>query len=133
MKSKKNHIKTYFYHIFSYNGSSYQSSSTRYSSSSSSYKISGGIREENEDYTYQENRRKTSGYSKYANEGLSSTFGTISLDGLRKPNIDSWDSMGILGLSSKMWSDSTKKRQENFMSKAGTSFLREENYNSYIM
>jgi len=111
-----------------------QSSSTfqnsRYSSSSSSsYKFSG-IREE-EGYSYQENR-KSSGYSKYANDGgLSNGMNGMSLDGLRKPKIDSWDSMGILGLSSKMWND-TSKRQETFMSSTGQ-FLREENYNSYIM
>lgn len=58
-------------------------------------------------------------------------MGSMSLDGLRKAKIDSWDSMGILGLSSKMWND-TKKKQENFMSSTGQ-FLREENYNSYIM
>jgi hypothetical protein len=31
-------------------------------------------------------------------------------DALRKPKVVSWDSMGILGLSNKMWSD-TMKRQ----------------------
>lgn len=109
---------------------SYTSSSARYSASSSnSYKFSE-IREEKEEYTYQENR-KYSGYSKYANDNLSNGMGSMSLDGLRKAKIDSWDSMGILGLSSKMWND-TKKKQENFMSSTGQ-FLREENYNSYIM
>jgi len=104
-------------------------SSTRYSTSSnSSYKFSG-IREESEEYMYEENR-KFSGYSKYANDGLSNGMGGMSLDGLRKANIDSWDSMGILGLSSKMWND-TRKKQENFMSSTGQ-FLREE-HNSYIM
>lgn len=114
-----------------YSSSSFQTSSSRgYSSSSSNgHKISG-IREENEDYTYQENR-KHSGYSKYADGGLSVGMSGISLNGLRKPNIDSWDSMGILGLSSRMWSD-TKKQQETFMTSTGQ-FLREENYNSHIM
>ena len=42
----------------------------------------------------------------------------MSLDGLRKPNIDSWDSMGILGLTSKMW-NATSKKQETFMSSTG--------------
>jgi len=104
---------------------------SRYSSSStSSYKFSGIREETNESgYTYQENR-KHSGYSKYANDGLSNGMNTMSLDGLRKPKIDSWDSMGILGLSSKMWND-TSKRQETFMSSTGH-FLRED-YNSYIM
>lgn len=103
---------------------------SRYSGSSSSngYKFSG-IREEREEYSYSENR-KSSGYSKYANDGLSNGMNGMSLDGLRKPQIDSWDSMGILGLSSRMWSSSSKK-QETFMSSTGM-VLREEN-NSYIM
>merc|ERR1712004_245291 len=110
-----------------YSSSSNFQSSQRYSSSSSSYKISN-IREENEDYTFQENRRKHSGYSKYADDGgLSNGMNGMSLDGLRKPNIDSWDSMGILGLSSKMWNDTSSKKQ-GYMSS-----MREENYNSYIM
>ena len=83
---------------------------SRYSGSSSSngYKFSG-IREEREEYSYSENR-KSSGYSKYANDGLSNGMNGMSLDGLRKPQIDSWDSMGILGLSSRMWSSSSKKQ-----------------------
>ena len=110
-----------------YSSSSNFQSSQRYSSSSSSYKISN-IREENEDYTFQENRRKHSGYSKYADDGgLSNGMNGMSLDGLRKPNIDSWDSMGILGLSSKMWNDTSSKKQ-GYMSS-----MREESYNSYIM
>ncbi len=50
---------------------------------------------------------------------------------MRKPKFDSWDSMGVLGLSNKMWSD-TRKRQESFLETTGH-FLREENYGSYIM
>jgi len=52
-------------------------------------------------------------------------------DALRKPKVVSWDSMGILGLSNKMWSD-TMKRQDSFMESTGR-FMREESYNSYIM
>ena len=54
----------------------------------------------------------------------------VSLDGLRKPKIDSWDSMGILGLTTKIWND-TKKRQETFLESTGR-ILREET-SSYIM
>merc|ERR1711936_705875 len=111
------------------------SSNSRYSNSSaSSYKFSA-VREETEsDYLYQENR-KSSGYSKYANDGgLSNGFGSMSLNGLREPQIDSWDSMGILGLSSKMWKESTAKQQENFMSTTSAFAGREEfSANSYIM
>merc|ERR1712072_328422 len=111
------------------------SNTSRYSNSSaSSYKFSA-VREETEsDYLYQENR-KSSGYSKYANDGgLSNGFGSMSLNGLREPQIDSWDSMGILGLSSKMWKESTAKKQENFMSTTSAFAGREEfSANSYIM
>merc|ERR1711936_279273 len=103
------------------------SNTSRYSnSSSSSYEFSA-VREETEsDYLYQENR-KSSGHSKYANDGgLSNGFGSMSLNGLREPQIDSWDSMGILGLSSKMWKESTAKKQENFMSTTSAFAGREE-------
>ncbi len=96
------------------------------SSNSSSYKFSNI--NESDEYTYTENRRGSS--SRFANGGLSNGMSGMSLDGLRKPKIDSWDSMGILGLSSKIWND-TKKNQENFMSSTGQ-FLREE-HDSYIM
>ena len=54
----------------------------------------------------------------------------VSLTGLRKPKIDSWDSMGILGLTTKIWND-TQKRQETFLESTGR-ILREET-SSYIM
>jgi len=105
-------------------------SSQTHQSSSSSHKRSSSIREEKEEYSYKENR-KMSGYSKYAaNDALSNGVNGMSLDGLRKPKIDSWDSMGILGLTSKMWND-TSKQQETFMSSTGLT-LREET-STYIM
>ncbi len=55
----------------------------------------------------------------------------VSLDAMRKAEINSWDSMGILGLSNKMWSD-TRKRQESFMETTGH-FLREDRVGSHIM
>ena len=120
---------TYIILKLMYSFTIFRYSSTRSSYSNSSSRKTSVIREEESEYTYQENR-KSSGYSKYANDGLSNGFGTMSLNGLREAKIDSWDSMGILGLSSKMWND-TRKKQENFMSSA--SAFREENYNSYIM
>jgi len=105
-------------------------SSQTHQSSSSSHKRSSSIREEKEEYSYQENR-KMSGYSKYAaNDALSNGVNGMSLAGLSKPKIDSWDSMGILGLTSKMWND-TSKQQETFMSSTGLT-LREET-STYIM
>ncbi len=65
-------------------------------------------------------------------DGRVKSNGHIGLDSLRKPKVNSWDSMGILGLTTKIWNDH-KKRQETFMQSTG-SFLREENtYDSYIM
>jgi len=67
----------------------------------------------------------------YQNESMGgNTNSGLSLDGLRKPKIDSWDSMGILGLTTKIWND-TKKRQETFLESTGR-ILREET-SSYIM
>lgn len=82
-----------------------------------------------------------SGYRKISGTGSGDSYGrktsgggdkgnSVSLDGMRKPKIDSWDSMGILGLTTKIWND-TRKRQETFMESTGH-FLREET-TSYIM
>ena len=74
---------------------------------------------------------KTNNYSNgYSNNKATTNGAGLSLDGMRKPKIDSWDSMGILGLTSKMWND-TLKTQETFMESTGH-FLREET-TSYIM
>jgi hypothetical protein len=70
-------------------------------------------------------------HSSYQNGSVGgNTNSAVSLDGLRKPKIDSWDSMGILGLTTKIWND-TKKRQETFLESTGR-ILREET-SSYIM
>ena len=70
-------------------------------------------------------------YFSYQNGNVGGTTNSgLSLDGLRKPKIDSWDSMGILGLTTKIWND-TKKRQETFLESTGR-ILREET-SSYIM
>ena len=69
------------------------------------------------------------GSNSYNNKTYDKTNG-LSLSGMTKPKIDSWDSMGILGLTSKMWND-TIKTQETFMQSTGQ-FLREET-TSYIM
>jgi len=67
-------------------------------------------------------------YNGYSNK--TTTNSGLPLDGMRKPKINSWDSMGILGLTSKMWND-TLKTQETFMESIGH-FLKEET-TSYIM
>lgn len=125
----------------------------RYSTNySSSYRYGNNLRdssfEENEEYEYEENQRRINNnlyndhmsrkppmssrtnFSKFSHD-LDSKLSGISLDAMRKPKVNSWDSMGILGLTTKIWND-TKKRQETFMESTGH-FLREENIGSYIM
>jgi len=100
-----------------------RSSSTRnsYTSSSSSTTRAGNLA----------NSIAANGsYRKTSDETNRMVNGKVSLDGMRKPKIDSWDSMGILGLTTKIWND-TRKRQETFMESTGH-FLREES-SSYIM
>lgn len=119
--------------------------SQRYSSNSSSFRyreLRDSSFEENDEYQYEENRGQNgimkSSMSKYSSgsnsfsNGIGGNMGkNVSLDSLRKPKVVSWDSMGILGLSNRMWSE-TKKHQESFMESTGR-FMREETYNSYIM
>ena len=81
------------------------------------------ILNKNYDYDFSYQNDNYDNYKGNTNSGL-------SLDGLRKPKIDSWDSMGILGLTTKIWND-TKKRQETFLESTGR-ILREET-SSYIM
>ena len=70
-------------------------------------------------------------YFSYQNGNIGgNSDSAVSLNGLRKPKIDSWDSMGILGLTTKIWND-TQKRQETFLESTGR-ILREET-SSYIM
>jgi len=107
-----------------------RSSSTRNSSSYSASSNSSNNMTMNNGFS---SFRKSSGGS--SNSGTIGRTGSVpsknaSLDGLRKPKIDSWDSMGILGLTTKIWND-TRKRQETFMESTGH-FLREES-SSYIM
>jgi len=112
----------------------------RFSTGSSSFRYRESF-QENEEYQYEENRiqngiMKTSSSSSSTSKFMSGNkvdqgSKNISLDALRKPKVVSWDSMGILGLSNKMWSD-TMKRQDSFMESTGR-FMREESYNSYIM
>jgi len=117
--------------------------------------------EENEEYEYEENQRRKAlnarnrrsrtpenitnlyasrakKYSEYIDRdggGVGDNYGRknsdIGLNSMRKPKIHSWDNMGILGLTSKIWND-TKTRQETFMTSTG-SFLREESMYQGVM
>merc|ERR1719228_1065583 len=91
--------------------SSFRSSSTSKTSSSmmtgSSSLMNGSFQEEEEDYRP----------------------GSLSLEALRTPKISPWDEMGILGLSSKMYSD-TSVKQSSF---SASSFVRKESISSHAM
>ena len=96
--------------------------------------------EENEEYEYEENQKRNdarnnkpmnNGFGKFSND-IEYKMSHMSIEGMRKPKINSWDSMGILGLSNKMWSD-TKKRQESFMASTGHFLREDEAFGSYIM
>merc|ERR1712128_128066 len=54
----------------------------------------------------------------------------VSLGGLKTPEISPWDSMGILGLSSKMYSDTSTMKQGIFSS---SSLIRKESVSSHAM
>jgi len=94
-------------------------SSSKYRSSSFS-KVSRDLREssfeENEEYEYQNKQNSKGG------------GGKISLDALREPEFD-YDSMGILGLTSRMWNN-TQTKKESFMK---TSFMRKESFSSQVV
>eukprot|EP00095_Tigriopus_kingsejongensis_P004651 maker-scaffold29_size597861-snap-gene-4.37 protein:Tk04651 transcript:maker-scaffold29_size597861-snap-gene-4.37-mRNA-1 annotation:"polyketide synthase of type i" len=113
------------------------SSTTRYSTN---YRYNTDLKnssfEENEEYEYEEKQRRQvkpdPGYGRKHSKNYSSfakdyDFNPdpkdgLSLGSLRKPTINSWDSMGILGLSSKMWND-TRKKQESILNSGG--FMRD--------
>jgi len=49
-------------------------------------------------------------YAKYQDSPRQGKIGSISLKGLKLPVINMWDSMGVLGLSSKMFSETANKQ-----------------------
>lgn len=67
-------------------------------------------------------------YEMYENKKAAAKGGTISLDSLRVPEFDP-DSMGILGLSSRMWNAASTQKS----SISATSFVRKESMSSYVV
>lgn len=82
--------------------------------------------------------------SNYSNNGItsSSSFssatyskasgGKIGLSTLKTPQITEWDGMGVLGLSSKMFKDSSG-HQDGFISTSSNSFMRRESVTTKVM
>ncbi|TRY79348.1 hypothetical protein TCAL_05111 [Tigriopus californicus] len=126
----------------------FSSNYSRYNNNKHPTDLKNSSFEENEEYEYEENQRRIStttnpkppsnagnsttaaygrkhskNYSRFAPQYDEQTKNDgMSLGSLRKPTINSWDSMGILGLSSKMWND-TRKQQETFLNSGG--FMRD--------
>lgn len=67
---------------------------------------------------------------KESEEQQSSRSGKVSLKALETPIISPWDNMGILGLSSKMYSDTSVTKQNSF---SASSFVRKESVTSHAM
>jgi hypothetical protein len=61
-----------------------------------------------------------------------SSANKIGLSTLKAPVITEWDGMGILGLSSKMFKDSSVNQQDGFMS-SSSSFMRRESVTTKVM
>merc|ERR1712106_604518 len=109
----------------SYNSSNSYSSSSQDKKSSSSYsKFSSNLK----DASFEESDEQDYGYDKY-NKGYGAG-GKVSLGALKTPEISPWDNMGILGLSSKMYSDTSYSKEGMFSS---SSLMRKESVSSHAM
>lgn len=100
------HIKNIAREVKNQNGFN----SNKYRSTSFS-KVSRDLRElsfeEDEEYEYDENN--------IHDEDKSDSRGSISLSSIREPTFN-YDSLGVLGLSSLMWSKAEFRRQQSFLS-----------------
>lgn len=69
-----------------------------------------------------------------ASKSRSSSPNKISLGALKTPTINEWDDMGILGLSSKMFKESTTFK-EGFISSTSSSnsYMRRESVTTKVM
>jgi len=56
--------------------------------------------------------------------------GNASLQALKAPIISPWDIMGILGLTSKMYADTSISKEHSF---SASSFVRKESVSSHAM
>jgi len=83
--------------------------------------------------------RSSTSQSSYRKSSMGSSFketdeydrgGKVSLDALKTPEISPWDNMGILGLTSKMYSDTSVTKQQSF---SASSFVRKESVSSHAM
>jgi len=68
--------------------------------------------------------------SAYRSNYKTPSSGALSLSSLKTPEISSWDNLGILGLSSKMFSDTSSIKEKVY---SNSSILRKESVTSYAM
>jgi len=118
------------YNSFTANKSSSMSSSS-YSNNNmartSGYsKYSSGQKDSSFDESYEEDYGGNYGY------GSKSGSGKMALSSLKTPEINVWDNMGILGLSSKMYSE-TSSAKEGVFSSNTSGLFRRESVTSHVM
>lgn len=86
-----------------------------------------------QDLSHEEERGQRYSYNNnnsYSNTSKTAGFGGVGLASLKTPEINPWDNMGILGLTSKMFSDSSTAKQGVFTS---SSIIRRESVSSHVM
>jgi hypothetical protein len=122
----------------------YSGSSGDYSrkSSSKDYSVAQDYPTSPKNYTgsSRDNLSSSKDYSSsprdYTSPGKSSRSSSpvkIGLSVLKTPQITEWDQMGVLGLSSKMFKESTNKKETMFSSSSSSSFMRKESFTAKVM
>lgn len=94
---------------------------------------SRNMREENRHRSYSsmmDTSYEESDESFYNSAYKTSTEGVLSLDAFKAPELSSWDNLGILGLSSKMYSDTSSMKERVYSS---SSTFRRESVTTHAM
>lgn len=99
---------------------------------SSSYSKYSSYKDSSFDESYEEDFSNSFSYNSSKSYNNSGSGGKVALASLKTPEINSWDNMGILGLSSKMFSDTSSAKQGTFSS-ATSGLLRRESVTSHVM
>jgi len=99
---------------------------------SSSYSKYSSYKDSSFDESYEEDFSNSFSYNSSKSFNNSGSGGKVALASLKTPEINSWDNMGILGLSSKMFSDTSSAKQGTFSS-ATSGLLRRESVTSHVM
>jgi len=109
----------------------YSSGRDNYSSGRDSFSSGRDLTSSGKDYTVSRADYTGSSSSSHYTKGSRSSSPTkIGLSALKTPVISEWDGMGVLGLSSKMFKESTSQ-QESYLS--SSSFMRRESVTTKVM